>query len=108
NSLSDLLVFGKRAGEHAAVFARGNRRGTIDGAGVQPAPEEALAPFDRQGRTENPYTIQTELQDMMQSLVGIVRTEAEMQQALGELAKLAARAGRAGGTRHRAHHTGSP
>jgi len=106
NSLSDLLVFGKRAGEHAAVFARGNRRGTIDGAAVQRAAEEALAPFDRQGRTENPYTIQTELQDMMQNLVGIVRTEAEMQQALGELAKLAERAGRAGVTGHREYNPG--
>ena len=106
NSLSDLLVFGKRAGEHAAVFARGNRRGPIDGAAVQRAAEEALAPFDRQGRTENPYTIQTELQDMMQSLVGIVRTEAEMQQALGELAKLAERAGRAGVTGHREYNPG--
>jgi len=106
NSLSDLLVFGKRAGEHAAVFARGNRRGPIDGAAVQRAAEEALAPFDRQGRTENPYTIQTELQDMMQNLVGIVRTEAEMQQALGELAKLAERAGRAGVTGHREYNPG--
>ena len=106
NSLSDLLVFGKRAGEHAAVFARGNRRGPIDGAAVQRAAEEALAPFDRQGRSENPYTIQTELQDMMQNLVGIVRTEAEMQQALGELAKLAERAGRAGVTGHREYNPG--
>ena len=106
NSLSDLLVFGKRAGEHAAVFARGNRRGPIDGAAVQRAAEEALAPFDRQGRTENPYTIQTELQDMMQNLVGIVRTEAEMQQALGELAKLGERAGRAGVTGHREYNPG--
>jgi len=106
NSLSDLLVFGKRAGEHAAVFARGNRRGAIDGAAAQRAAEEALAPFDRHGRTENPYTIQTELQDMMQNLVGIVRTEAEMQQALGELAKLAERAARAGVTGHREYNPG--
>jgi len=106
NSLSDLLVFGKRAGEHAAIFARQNRRGAIDAAAVQHAAGEALAPFERSGRTENPYTIQTELQDMMQSLVGIVRTESEMQQALVELGRLAERAARAGVTGHREYNPG--
>src|SRR6476646_1957502 len=59
NSLSDLIVFGKRAGEYAAKWSRQNRRGAIDAAAVQHAAGEALAPFERSGgRTENPYTIQ--------------------------------------------------
>src|SRR3954471_1778612 len=107
NSLSDLLVFGKRAGEHAAVFAKENSHGKIDNRQVDEIAREALLPFDRsQGRTENPYTIQAELQDMMQALVGIVRTEAEMQQAVTELAALTARASRAGVTGHREYNPG--
>ncbi len=106
NSLSDLLVFGKRAGEHAAIFARKNGRAAVDAAAVQRATDEALAPFARDGRTENPYTIQAELQDMMQNLVGIVRSEAEMQQALVELGKLGERASRAGVTGHREYNPG--
>jgi len=107
NSLSDLLVFGKRAGEHAATFAKENRRAAIDPAAADRAATEALLPFERgQGRSENPYTIQTELQDMMQNLVGIVRTEAEMQQALVELTALKERASRAGVTGHREYNPG--
>src|SRR3982751_134273 len=78
NSLSDLLVFGKRAGEHAAAFAREYRRVTSDPAAAQAAADGALAPFaSAQGGSENPFAIQSALQDMMQSLVGIVRTESE-------------------------------
>ncbi|HET7695654.1 MAG TPA: fumarate reductase/succinate dehydrogenase flavoprotein subunit [Vicinamibacterales bacterium] len=106
NSLSDLLVFGKRAGEYAAQFARQNPRRGVDTAQVQRAIDEALQPFDRSASSENPYTVQAALQEMMQSLVGIVRTEGEMQQALEELTRLTARAARAGITGHREYNPG--
>src|SRR6187399_302752 len=73
NSLSDLIVFGKRAGEYAAVFAKENGSGTIDNAEVERQVKSALEPFEREGG-ENPYEIQHDLQEMMQDLVGIVRT----------------------------------
>jgi succinate dehydrogenase / fumarate reductase flavoprotein subunit len=96
NSLSDLLVFGKRAGEYAAKFVKENARATIDNAAIDAAAKDALAPFERGGATgaESPYAIQHDLQEMMQRLVGIVRREEEMQEALGEIAKLQARAAR--------------
>jgi succinate dehydrogenase / fumarate reductase flavoprotein subunit len=107
NSLSDLIVFGKRAGEHAAAFARENRRVAVDPAGVQSATEDALKPFEHgQGKAENPYTIQSDLQEMMQRLVGIVRTESEMEEAVKELGSLKARAARAGVTGHREYNPG--
>ncbi len=96
NSLSDLLVFGKLAGEHAAAFAKDNRRVAFNPADVDRAAADALKPFDVGSGGENPYAIQSALQDMMQSHVGIVRTEAEMQQALVDLGKLNERAGRVG------------
>src|SRR5271167_154021 len=92
NSLSDLLVFGKRAGEFAAKFAKENDAGQIQDAQIEEAAREALEPFYRAakptGSTENPYQVQNDLQEMMQRLVGIVRREEEMVRALGELAKL--------------------
>jgi succinate dehydrogenase / fumarate reductase flavoprotein subunit len=91
NSLSDLLVFGKRAGEYAAQFAREHGRTGVDGTAVRTAEQEALAPYES-GRTENPYSIQHELQEHMQRLVGIVRLESEMQEALGVLEALKRRA----------------
>ena len=107
NSLSDLLVFGKRAGEYAAKFARENPRVAVDGAQVRQATDDALAPFSHgQAGGENPYAIQSALQEMMQSLVGIVRTESEMQQALNELASLKARAEKAGIQGHREYNPG--
>ena len=107
NSLSDLLVFGKRAGEYGALFARENPRVPVDLARAQRATEEALKPFEHgQGKAENPYTIQSDLQEMMQRLVGIVRTESEMQEALQHLAALQARAARAGVTGHREYNPG--
>src|SRR6476660_4243874 len=87
NSLSDLIVFGKRAGEYAAQFAKENGHGAIDGAQIERETLRALEPFDREGG-DNPFNIQHDLQDMMQRLVGIVRTESEMAEALGELQKL--------------------
>ncbi len=85
NSLSDLLVFGKRAGEFAAQFAKENAFGAIDERQMEEAAREALAPFDRAANAqgEGAYQVQHDLQDMMQDLVGIVRREDEMQRALG-------------------------
>ena len=106
NSLSDLLVFGKRAGEHAAIFARTNGAGRVDERQVDAAAKRALGPFDRGQAGENPFKIQQDLQDLMQDLVGIVRDEGEMRQALGELQTLNTRAERAGVTGHREYNTG--
>ncbi|MEO5857505.1 MAG: fumarate reductase/succinate dehydrogenase flavoprotein subunit [Pyrinomonadaceae bacterium] len=87
NSLSDLIVFGKRAGEFAAQFAKENGHGSIDSALIDSEAKRALEPFDREGG-ENPFVIQNDLQDMMQKLVGIVRLEDEMKEALDGLDKL--------------------
>jgi len=89
NSLSDLLVFGKRAGDHAAAHAQnlGDNRPKIHEEDVQAAETGALAPFSVEGG-ENPYTIQHELQDVMQDLVGIIRVEAEIKEAMEKLASL--------------------
>jgi len=87
NSLSDLLVFGKRAGEFAAKFARENSLGKIDppqAEQIESVAREALAPFDRSG-SESPYQVQKDLQDTMQDLVGIVRNESEMREALEKI-----------------------
>jgi succinate dehydrogenase / fumarate reductase flavoprotein subunit len=92
NSLSDLLVFGKRAGEHAAVFARENGDVTVDRARADETARRALEPFGRGG--ESAFAIQHDLQAMMQDLVGIVRREEEMERALEGIAGLRARAAR--------------
>jgi len=92
NSLSDLLVFGKRAGEYAAKFAKENALPKLDEAQLSKATKAALEPFDRTVGTESPYQVQEELQDTMQELVGIVRTEAELKKALGAVRKFAERA----------------
>ena len=94
NSLSDLIVFGKRAGEYAAKFAMENNAGKVDQAQVDGIARRALEPFEREA-AENPYVVQQDLQDMMQDLVGIVRTEEELTRALEEIAKLRVRAGKA-------------
>jgi succinate dehydrogenase / fumarate reductase flavoprotein subunit len=87
NSLSDLLVFGKRAGEFAADYAaKLPTRPAAPAADVTAAITEALKPFEPNG-DENAYTVQAELQDIMFSLVGIIRTASEMQQALAEIEK---------------------
>ena len=91
NSLSDLLVFGKRSGEFAARYARDNQLSNIDGAKIESAVSDALQPFEHE-TGENPYTVQRDLQELMQHNVGIVRNEHEMQTALGELKKLWERA----------------
>ena len=107
NSLSDLLVFGKRAGEYAAEFARQNTQPNVNAADVKSAVDDAVKPFENGHATgENPYAVQTALQETMQGLVGIVRTESEMQQALAELTKLEERAANAGVTGHREYNPG--
>jgi succinate dehydrogenase / fumarate reductase flavoprotein subunit len=106
NSLSDLLVFGKRAGQYAAEFAKTNPSPTIDREQADAAARHALEPFDRAASGENPYQIQHEIQECMQSLVGIVRTESEMREALGRLEHFAARAAQAGVPGHRQYNNG--
>ncbi|MER7493195.1 fumarate reductase/succinate dehydrogenase flavoprotein subunit [Streptomyces pharetrae] len=106
NSLSDLLVFGRRAGWHAAEYARGSAatRPVVDDAQVDAAAEEALRPFSVTG--ENPYTLHQELQRTMNDLVGIIRRQGEMEQALQTLAELRVRAARAGVEGHRQFNPG--
>jgi succinate dehydrogenase / fumarate reductase, flavoprotein subunit len=104
NSLSDLLVFGKRAGEFAAKFAQENSLGAIDQSTVEATAREALEPFERDG--ESPYQIQHDLQEMMQELVGIVRTEEEMRRALDGLEKLWGRAGKTSAVANREFNPG--
>jgi succinate dehydrogenase / fumarate reductase flavoprotein subunit len=104
NSLSDLLVFGKRAGAYAAQFAKENGAPRVNLDEVQAAERRALKPFENDG--ENPYAIQYALQDYMQDLVGIVRQENEMLQALERIAELKARAERAGVRGNREYNAG--
>jgi succinate dehydrogenase / fumarate reductase flavoprotein subunit len=105
NSLSDLLVFGKRAGEFAAKFAKENPLDQIENSQVDQAAREAVQPFERPNG-ENPYEIQKDLQEIMQDNVGIVRNEAEMKSALAHLQQLWERAGRATTTGHREFNPG--
>jgi succinate dehydrogenase / fumarate reductase flavoprotein subunit len=98
NSLSDLLVFGKRAGQFAAEFAKQHGSGQVNEDHVASIARSVLQPFDRfsaKGTAgEGPYRIQYDLQEKMQELVGIVRTEAEMLRALDEIESLRQRAAR--------------
>jgi succinate dehydrogenase / fumarate reductase flavoprotein subunit len=97
NSLSDLLVFGKRAGEFAAKFAGDNSLGEIDARQVDQTARRALAPFERGTASgEGPYQVQRDLQEMMQDKVGIVRREEEMQAALQGVRTLWERAQKVG------------
>jgi len=91
NSLSDLLVFGHRAGLAAAEHAKAVQGTPIDSAQVAVAAREILAPFERKAG-ESPYTIHRDLQESMQSLVGIFRTKEDLTRALEELEKLKDRA----------------
>jgi succinate dehydrogenase / fumarate reductase flavoprotein subunit len=106
NSLSDLLVFGKRAGEHAARFAREHGPSNVDPAQVEAAARTALAPFEHGTGGEGPYHVQHDLQEMMQDLVGIVRREEEMERALEGLQALKARAARVGVAGNREYNPG--
>jgi len=105
NSLSDLIVFGKRAGEFAAKFAKENPHGTIDKDKVDIYAREALKPFENSSG-ENPYSVQRDLQEVMQHNVGIVRDETEMRSALDHLRTFWERASRVGVTGNRDFNPG--
>ena len=105
NSLSDLLVFGKRAGEYAAKFAKENEEGKIDEQQISVIEKKILEPFERTGE-DNPFQVQYDLQEMMQSLVGIVRHEHEMLQAKEGLKNLKERAGKVRVTGNREYNGG--
>ena len=106
NSLSDLLVFGRRAGEYAAQYAKQQTAGRIDAAIVDAAAAASLAPFERGADAEGAYHIQHDLQTMMQALVGIVRQEDEMQDALAKLDTLRSRAAKVGAVGNREFNPG--
>jgi succinate dehydrogenase / fumarate reductase flavoprotein subunit len=107
NSLSDLVVFGRRAGRFAAEFAKNNKAApAVNEEQLQATATVALKPFDRGASGENPYQIQYDLQEAMQDLVGIVRTESEMQQALTKIADLQTRAEQVGIAGHRQYNNG--
>ena len=106
NSLSDLLVFGRRAGEHAARYASGlTMTPAVDAGAVEEVARHALRPFDAAGG-ENPYAIQQDLQECMQNLVGIIRTEDELEKALEEITLLQERAARVQVEGHRQYNPG--
>jgi succinate dehydrogenase / fumarate reductase flavoprotein subunit len=89
-------VFGRRAGQHAAEYARAAKGTlTVDARQVQAAVDEVTAPLGRK-TGENPYEIQKDLQEVMQSLVGIIRTESELKEAVTQIGRLEERAGRVG------------
>jgi succinate dehydrogenase / fumarate reductase flavoprotein subunit len=106
NSLSDLLVFGKRAGQYAAEFARGNPSASVNNDEVEESARRALAPFERGSNGEGPYQVQESLQTTMQNYVGIVRVQDEMERALSELEILQQRAERVGVPGNREYNPG--
>ncbi|MFD9796816.1 fumarate reductase/succinate dehydrogenase flavoprotein subunit [Streptomyces sp. NPDC059070] len=124
NSLSDLLVFGRRAGLHAAEYATApdTARPLVDESQVDAAAAEALRPFSAEPEPvpgaatgspataapapENPYTLHQELQQTMNDLVGIIRRDGEMREALERLGALRVRARRAGVEGHRQFNPG--
>jgi succinate dehydrogenase / fumarate reductase flavoprotein subunit len=108
NSLSDLIVFGKRAGEYAAKYAKeaGARKGALDSAQVEAAVRWSLAPFDRPTDASGPFQIQYELQELMQENVGIVRREDEMKRALEAVKGLQKRAEKVGVPGNREYNPG--
>jgi succinate dehydrogenase / fumarate reductase flavoprotein subunit len=105
NSLSDLLVLGKRAGEYAAKYAAEHSAGHVNNDEVEAAARWALEPFERPSG-EGPFKVQQDLQEMMQDLVGIVRTEGEMRRALEGLAQLWERARKAQAIGNREYNPG--
>ncbi|MCW2795994.1 fumarate reductase/succinate dehydrogenase flavoprotein subunit [Nocardioides sp.] len=107
NSLGDLLVFGKRAGEAATAYTSslGDNRPRVDEADVTAAQQSALAPFEVEGG-ENPYTIQSDLQQSMNDLVGIIRTASELEQSLSEIEAFKVRAASMKVEGHRQYNPG--
>jgi succinate dehydrogenase / fumarate reductase flavoprotein subunit len=108
NSLSDLLVFGKRAGEYAAKFAKENSLVAPSEAEIEAAYREAVEPFERPAGAQNegPYQVQYDLQNLMQANVGIVRLQNEMELALDGIGKLKARAAKVSVQGHREYNPG--
>ena len=106
NSLSDLLVFGKRAGQYAAEFARTQPASALSDAEIEDAAKRALAPFDRGAAGEGPYQVQESLQTTMQNYVGIVRVQDEMERALAEIEVLKQRAENVGVPGNREYNPG--
>ncbi len=106
NSLSDLLVFGKRAGEYAANYAKSLGEIKVDESEVERIAKEALAPFERGAEGENPFEIQNQLQDMMQDLVGIVRNESDLDASLEKLEEFEKRAAHVGCNGNRGFNPG--
>ena len=106
NSLSDLLVFGKRAGQYAAEFAQGQPATTLNTADIDESARRALAPFDRGAAGEGPYQVQESLQTTMQNYVGIVRVHDEMERALSEIEVLKQRADNVGVPGNREYNPG--
>jgi succinate dehydrogenase / fumarate reductase flavoprotein subunit len=107
NSLSDLLVFGRRAGVHAAAYvaAMAEERPVVDEGAVSAAQHAALEPFEREGG-ENPYSVQHDLQDTMHNLVGIIRNAAEVQRALDRIEELKVRVAALSVEGHRQYNPG--
>jgi succinate dehydrogenase / fumarate reductase flavoprotein subunit len=92
NSLSDLLVFGRRAGLYAAEYSKTVKGAVdVDAGQIDLYARELLSPFESKGK-ENPYSVHTDLQDCMQNLVGIIRTESELKKALDVIGQLKERA----------------
>jgi succinate dehydrogenase / fumarate reductase flavoprotein subunit len=110
NSLSDLLVFGKRAGEYAAIYAKEHEAAPVNDAEIEAAARQAEEPFERgaasAAQVEGPYQVQYDLQKMMQELVGIVRRQDEMERALTGLSALKARAAKTAVYGHREYNPG--
>ena len=106
NSLSDLLVFGKRAGQYAADFARTQSASSLSEADIDAAAKRALEPFERGTGGEGPYQVQESLQTTMQNYVGIVRVQDEMERALSEIEVLKQRAEKVGVPGNREYNPG--
>jgi succinate dehydrogenase / fumarate reductase flavoprotein subunit len=106
NSLSDLLVFGKRAGEHAAAHADEATAAKVPDTRIEEAVSTALAPLELGAGGENPYTLQHELQEVMGSLVGLIRTRKELEESLVKLTNLKERVGKVGVSGGRRYNPG--
>lgn len=108
NSLSDLLVFGKRAGEHAALYAKETKAGTVDDKQLEEIATWVLSPFEKESTptAENPFQVQSDLQEEMQKLVGIVRVESELTEAIEKIKAFRERAGHAGCGGNRGYNPG--
>jgi succinate dehydrogenase / fumarate reductase flavoprotein subunit len=106
NSLSDLLVFGRRAGEAAAAYAAGTTAPAVRADDVAAAENRALAPFEDRTGSENPYAVQQDLQETMQDLVGIIRTAPELSLSLERIEELKRRAAHLAVEGHRQYNPG--